>query len=197
MAKIWLFFINLLSPEQRADLRTALTTSREANVVRLSQWFNTPMGERTLLFAGKLVETGARLNSQRALRSALVAAAAEDGDISVLDILRHFPTQGLRLDLDEAVRKARQVIQEADDTLALVAAIRQKSTTDAALPPPFDLAALPDLTQPGRYPVDQIDLTLVDPSRTGQALSLDGPRTFPATLFTPQDLAAVAELSRL
>lgn len=186
------FFINLLDPEQQENLRTGLTASRQADVVRVSQWFNTPMGERVLLFAGKLIETGARQNGQIALRSALVAAAAEDGGISVLDVARHFPTENLRLDLDEAVLKARQVIDEAEATLALVEAVKQQSTAEAAEPPPFNLAALPDLTQPGPYPVRQINLILEDPSRTGQALTLDSPRTFPATLFLPQDLTAVS-----
>ncbi|MGF1569745.1 MAG: alpha/beta hydrolase [Nodosilinea sp.] len=175
-------FLRRLNPDQRAELRAALVAAKEADLIPLSQWFNTPMGARTLVFAGKLVQTTARLNGQQALRAALVASAAEDGDISVLDIARNFPTLGLRLDLDATLRNARQIRDETNATQTLVELVKQQSTADAALPPGFDPAGLPDLTQPGPYAVRQVPLTLYDSARD---------RTYPADVFLPDDLSAI------
>jgi hypothetical protein len=130
-------FLRRLDAPQQAGLRTILSRSRSVNLVPISQWFNSPMGDRSLEFFGQLVKTEAGLNGRQALRAAIVAAAAEDGNISLIDIIRHFPTASLRLDLAQALDISRQVRAEARDTLAIVAAIEQQSRgrSQSALPP--------------------------------------------------------------
>ena len=175
-------FLRRLDPTQRVALQTILSRSRSVNLVPISQWFNSPMGDRSLEFLGQLAKTEAGLNGRQALRAAIVAAVAEDGTISLIDVVRHFPTSSLRFDGAQAVAISRQVRADARDTLALVDAVEQQSRAEATLPPVFDLAALPDLTQPGPYDIRQVPLTLVDASRD---------RTYAAEVFLPQDLAAV------
>ncbi|MFM7325046.1 MAG: alpha/beta hydrolase, partial [Nodosilinea sp.] len=174
-------FLRRLNAAQREQLRTALTARRTINLVPLSQWFNSPMGDRSLQFLGKLVQTDAGLNGRQALRAAIVAAA-EDGDISVIDIVRNFPTPSLQIDLSQALAIGRQVWAEALETIAIVDTLRQESGAAAARPPALDLAALPDLTQPGPHAIRQVSITLVDVSRD---------RTYPADVFLPQNLAAI------
>jgi len=174
-------FLRRLTPEQTDGVREALTASREVDLVRISQWNYSPMGEDLLRFTGKLIQTEGRLNGQRAIRAALLAAAA-DGESSLIDVIEHFPTPGLRLDLDQLLTVVGQLAAEADETLAVVEAITQQSQADAAAAP-IDLATLPDLTQPGPYATRRISLTLQDPSRNN--------RTYPVELFVPENLAAV------
>lgn len=174
-------FLRRLNTTQQEQLRTALIARRATNLVPLSQWFNSPMGDRSLQFLGKLVQTDAGLNGRQALRAAIVAAA-EDGDISVIDIVRNFPTPSLQIDLSQALAIGRQVRAEALETIAIVDTLRQESGAAAARPPALDLAALPDLTQPGPHAIHQVSITLVDVSRD---------RTYPADVFLPQNLAAI------
>ncbi|MBW4484746.1 MAG: alpha/beta hydrolase [Tildeniella torsiva UHER 1998/13D] len=175
-------FLRRLNPAQQQGLRAALSRGRAVNVVPISQWFDSPMGDRSLQFLGKLAQTEAGLNGRQALRAAIVAAAAEDGEISLLDIVRHFPTSSLQIDVAQGLTVARQVRAEAGATRAIVAAIKQQSEAAAMQEPSFDLAALPDLTQPGPYGSRQVSLTLVDASRS---------RTYAADVFLPQNLAAL------
>jgi hypothetical protein len=65
------------------------------------------MGERFLLFSGNLIKTGSGQNGQQALRAALINAAAADGSISTMDIIRHFPGASVRIDLDRIFLVAR------------------------------------------------------------------------------------------
>ncbi|MGF1517752.1 MAG: alpha/beta hydrolase [Nodosilinea sp.] len=174
-------FLRRLNPAQQFGLRALLTRERAVNVVPISQWFNSPMGDRSLQFLGKMAQTEAGLNGRQALRSAIIAAA-EDGRISLLDIIRSFPTSSLRLDLAQALAVIRQVRAEARDTLALADAVEQQSRAEAALPPALDLADLADLTQPGPYDIRQVPLTLVDANRE---------RTYAADVFLPQNLAEI------
>lgn len=174
-------FLRRLTPEQKEGVREALTASREVDLVRVSQWNYSPMGEDLLRFAGELIQTEGHLNGERAIRAALLAAAA-DGELSVIDVIEHFPTRELRFDLNQVITVVRQLEAEADQTLAVVEAVTRQSQADAAANP-INLAALPDLTQPGPYATRRISLTLQDPNRNN--------RTYPVELFVPENLAAV------
>jgi predicted dienelactone hydrolase len=173
-------FLMRFNPDQQAQLRTALTAERETNLTRISQWFYDPMGEHTLLFLGQVAQTAARLNGQQALRSAIIAATAEDGQLSLLDVIRHFPTSSLRFDVAQILNRREQIVAEGRTTRALVEIVRQASAAQAAQAPVLDLATLPDLTQPGPYGSRQISLVLEDRTRD---------RTYPAEVFVPQNLA--------
>ena len=170
-----------LTPDQQEGFRTGLNASREVNLIPLSQWFYDPMGEHSLVFLGKVIRTEARLNGHRALRAALITAAAEDNSLSLLNVIRHFPTGTLRLDLAQLLRNAEQTIDEAEATRVVVEAVRSKSRQESAAQP-LDLATLPDLTQPGPHGSRQISLHLTDPARD---------RTYPVELVVPQDLASL------
>lgn len=175
-------FLRRLNPDQQATLRTALTTSREVDLLHISQWFNTQMGERTLLFLGKFAQTEARLNGQRALRAAITAAAAEDGDIALIDVVRHFPTDLMRLDVAQVLRTGDQIADEVSITQQLLDRLRQQARDAIDQAPSLDLSTLPDLTQPGPYGSRRISLVLEDTARN---------RTFPAELYVPQNLSEI------
>ncbi|QQE65564.1 hypothetical protein GFS31_22520 [Leptolyngbya sp. BL0902] len=170
-----------LTPDQREGLRTGLTASRDVELVPLSQWFNDPMGEQSLSFLGQMIRTQARLNGQQALRAAVVKAAAEDNTLSLLDVIRHFPTGTLRLDLAQLLFSAQQTLDEAALTHQVLEAVRTQSQQDAAQQI-LDTAGLPDLTQPGPHGHRQVSLQLTDPARN---------RTIPVEVVVPQDVATV------
>jgi len=78
-------YFRKLTPAQQADLKTALTTTKPADVVTVSQFFYDPMGARSLDFMGNVIQTDGFLNGGKALRSALIASAA-NGEISLLSV---------------------------------------------------------------------------------------------------------------
>ena len=94
-------YLRRLTPDQKDGVRKALTASRLVNLQHLSQWFYNSMGKDVLLFAGDLMQTEGRLNGQKALRAALIAAAAENGEISLLDVIEHFPITQASLSLQD------------------------------------------------------------------------------------------------
>lgn len=171
-----------LNPEQQEALRTSLTRSRSAPLVPITQWFYDPMGERSLWFLGKFVQTEARLNGHQALRAAIITAAAETGELSLLEVIRQFPTGALHLDLRQVQTSLRQINQETEITREVLMALRQQSESVAVQQPRFDLAALPDLTQPGPYGTTRRTWMMDDPSRD---------RRYPVELVMPDNLAAV------
>ena len=171
--------LQYLNEEQQEYLRLALTKSQEFNIVQLSQWLNSPMGERTLLFAGQLFKSGARLNGQKAIRAAIITSLADDGELSLLELIKNFPSQKLVVDISQAIAYARQTIEDVNVTLAVIDAVSQQSTADAEQGPPVDLEASPDLFNVGPHEVERVELILEDASRQ---------RSFPADMFLPANL---------
>lgn len=171
-----------LTPDQQEGFRQGLNASREVDLVPLSQWFYDPMGEHSLMFLGKVIRTEARLNGQIALRAAIIMTAAEDNTLSLLDVIRHFPTHTLRLDLAQLLRNSQQVIDEAEATQVVIQAV-QAQAQQAAMAQPLDLATLPDLTLPGPYGSQHRSIQLTDPTRQ---------RTYPVEIVMPQDIPSLS-----
>lgn len=157
-----------------SQLQSALATPAPEDPLVFSQKLRTPMGTRLLQTAGLTVKTGAGLNGQIALRAALSKAAEAPDGLSVLNILHHFPTPGVNLDLMRALSikdTLQRAIQDTDHWLTAIAAQADREAAD-----PATYASLPDLRQQGPYAVRFIELNLVDESRD---------RTVPADLFLP------------
>lgn len=177
------FYLERLEPAEQERVKAALSASRSADVNRLTNWYNTPLGEQMLTFTGAIAQTGARLNGQQALRAALIASAAEDGEITLVDVVQNFPTPAVRLDLARLVAEAQSVIDAADTTTELIGQLTQQSLDSAAQDALLDLDQLPNLTQTGPFGTRQINLNLQDTTRG---------RLVPAELFLPQDLSALS-----
>lgn len=70
----------------------------QAAVYRMTQ---TQLVDDLIKRVGEMMNTPSGLNGYYAIRAALVSAAAEPGDWSILDVLRHFPTD-IRMNIDRA-----------------------------------------------------------------------------------------------
>ncbi|MEM9360748.1 MAG: alpha/beta hydrolase, partial [Pseudomonadota bacterium] len=156
--------LQYLNEEQQEYLRLALTESQEFNIIELSQWLNSPMGEETLQFVGQLFITGARFNGQQAIRAAIITSLADDGELSTLEFIQKFPTRKLVVDISQAIFYGRQAIEDANLTLTVVEAVEEQSAADAEEGPPVVLDELPDLISAGPHAVEMVELTLEDTS---------------------------------
>ena len=192
-------YAHLISPEAQQEFREVMGEPLRAagpdlpeqlySPFVLSQWLYSPIGERTLKFLGNFIQTSGHLNGQRALRASLILAAADPEGLTLINILKYFPTEGIRLKLDQILALVKDVKAEADQTDSVVAAITQLSEVAAADEPAINYAALPDLGQASPYGVVKQSLLLQDPSRKG--LWEAAYRTFPVDLYLPSNLDAV------
>lgn len=175
------FFLSFLDSEVRDEFRTALNTSYNISPVVVSQIFYEPMGEKALGYVGNLIQTGKRQNGLYALRSALILAAAQPDGFTLIDVLRQFPTQGMRINLEEALSALRQGERFFHDTNAVIAGIEQLAAAESSVGSMTDIdpAELPDLRQPGSFQFSKQTLVLTDSSRD---------RTYPVDLYLPQML---------
>ncbi|MGA7934276.1 MAG: alpha/beta fold hydrolase [Kovacikia sp.] len=192
-------YAGLFSPETQQKIRKVLgepLRTATPNLPKklyspfvLSQWLYDPIGERSLRFLGDYINTTNYLNGQQAIRSSVILSAAEPEGATLINALKLFPTQGIRLNLDKMLALANELKAEAELTNKVVATVTQLSKDAAAKEPKIDYAALPNFAEAGPYGVVKQSLMLQDPSRKG--LKGTNVRQFPADLYLPKDLNAV------
>lgn len=120
----------LLSAEQLDQLRSGLSISADVDVVTVSQFLYTAQGEAILQWLGDLIQTAGRHNGARGLRGATILAAADpDGGLNLLNVLKHFPTQGVRVDLGRLLSVGKVAIEEVNQTKAVTTQIFEQTGT--------------------------------------------------------------------
>lgn len=164
-------------PQSMERLQRVLKTKIDLGPVAVSQFFYTPQGEALLQRLGQIIKTESRQPGFYALRSALILAAADRQGLTLLNVLRYFPSNSIRVDLRLSLQMAEQVegiINQTNKAIALVA--DQSSAEITNTTPKVDFAQLPDLRKRGRFNWNKQTLTLEDKSRD---------RIFPADIYLP------------
>lgn len=158
------FYLGRVSEAERAQFREVLLQRVDLNSVQIHRFFNTVIGEALLTRFGNLIQLQGGINGFHGLRGALILAAADPEGLTVLNLIRKFPTN-IQLNTGLILRTARRFDLLRRATNFLVAEMKKISVEQAATEPQIDFAALPDIRLPGPFGFEKQTLTLVDESR--------------------------------
>ncbi|MBD0336190.1 MAG: alpha/beta hydrolase [Cyanobacteria bacterium Co-bin13] len=138
-----------LEPGQLAQLRQALNASAEFDVVAVGQFLYTPQGKFLLKQVSRVIQTPSRQAGFLATRGALILAAADpNGGLTLLNVLRHFPSEGLRIDVARGLAVVDLLNQTLGESSQAIQAIQVQSAAAAAqLSPEGQLAIAQALAQ--------------------------------------------------
>ncbi|MBW4643445.1 MAG: alpha/beta hydrolase [Goleter apudmare HA4340-LM2] len=161
------FYASRANPQQLAQLRELLQMRFSVTPTLVSQVTYSPIGEQVLQRLGELVLTDSRRNGFYALRGALILAAADPEGLTVVNFLRKFPTETLRLNFTEGLKIVADLSELLKKRDQVVDVVQQEAVTEAANSP-FDFAGKPDLRSPGTWRWDKKSLTLNDSKRDRQ-----------------------------
>lgn len=170
--------LSRLGPERQKQLQAVLLSRYEVDLILVNRFSYTSSGRQLLLEAGEVLQTEAGLNGLYALRGALTLAAADPEGLTLLNLLRQYPTN-LRIDVRQALAVGRSFGQLLTETESAIAALSEQTAAAAAQAPATDFSQLPDPRQPGPWTVTQQTIALRDDSRE---------RAFSADIYLPKDL---------
>lgn len=157
-----------LSRKQLQELRQILSTPIKVSSVVLSQFLYTPQGEFLLrrlaeIIQSKSIQTQPELN---ALRSALVLAASEPEGLTLLNLLRKYPSDGIYINLAQSLTIAGELQKIVHQTHQAIAVVTNKSNLEASSTQTTKgLSQLPDLSNQGNIPAQKHTLRLFDSTR--------------------------------
>ncbi|MEO0988501.1 MAG: alpha/beta hydrolase [Cyanobacteria bacterium J06639_14] len=172
---------NSLDEDQLTSLRSFLNASLEVDLITVSQVSYWGVGERFLNRLGQVIQTDSFLNGGKALRAALIAAAADDDGITTLEVIQAYPLDVIQLDFP----RMQQIIQENQrffaNRAAVIAQLRSVGEREA------QTLAAPTESKPvqaGPYAWQLETLTFDNPLR-GDAIPFD--------LYLPQPVPELSE----
>ncbi|MBD2164705.1 alpha/beta hydrolase [Calothrix membranacea FACHB-236] len=170
------FYASRATPEQLAQLRQLLQQKFEITPVLVSQFTYSPLGEEVLKRLGELLQTDSRQNGFYAIRAALILSAADPQGLTVVNLLRKYPSESLRLNFSEGlqiVNSLSDLVKAKDQIVALIKQQAIAQTNNATV----NYAKLPDLRSPGKLPWQKTSFQFNDTARN---------RNLPVDLYLPQ-----------
>lgn len=144
------FYAQRATPEQLAQLRELLQIRFNVTPTLVSQVTYSPVGEEVLQRLGEFLLTDSRRNGFYALRGALILSAASEEGLTLVNVLRKFPSNDVRLNFTEAM----QIVDELSQLLRTkdkVVSYLQKQALTESLTSQVDFSKLPDLRQRGNF----------------------------------------------
>ncbi|MEO0539404.1 MAG: alpha/beta hydrolase [Cyanobacteria bacterium P01_A01_bin.105] len=158
--KIYADYLNL-EAEDIAQIRQALNQPADLDVVTIDRFLHTRQGEYLLNILADVIRTAGRRQDLRALRGPLILSAADGPEgLTLLNVLRNFPTSTVRVDLAKGFAIARELDRTVLQTSAALDYINREANRQADERPLTndDKAAISRATQPGPYPIERTAL---------------------------------------
>ena len=97
------FYANQFDEPTLLKLRRMLQKHYYLDRVTLYRFTHTPMVEEILKRTGQIISTHPQRNGFYALRGALISAASHQTGWTFIDVMRHFPTQGISIQTELAM----------------------------------------------------------------------------------------------
>jgi predicted dienelactone hydrolase len=155
-------YLNNANPNALLQIRELLSQRADLDVTTVAQFAYTPQGEFLLDRVGEVFLTGARLPGGQGLRGAAIGAAADTAEgLTILNVIRRFPTPVLRVDLRQGLAIARQASTEFNQANSALSLVEQLSLQATSVPFPegISAASLYELvSRPGMFQVSRLSL---------------------------------------
>ncbi len=177
-------YTSYVSKEQRQQLRKILQAKADVSAVAISQFLYSPQGELLLKRLGQFIQPEARTDGGVAIRSALILAAADPVEgLSPLNIMRKFPTRGIRINLQKTLQVAGEIEKVFSQNQRYVNQVAAAADRAAAAAPIARSSI--NLANPGRIPFNTTTVQLIDSTRT-QATGESQARSFTVDVYLPK-----------
>ncbi|MCC5602446.1 alpha/beta hydrolase [Nostoc sp. CHAB 5714] len=153
--------------QQLQELRRILLNRVKVTPVVVSQLLYTPQGELLLHRLAQIIIAKSPHPEPGfgALRSALILASGESGGLTLLNVLRKYPSSSIRLDVAQTLEIATELEKLVNQTHRAIAAVSQESKIEAAIIKQPNLSQLPDLKVPGKFKSQKYTQKFFDSTR--------------------------------
>ncbi|MGF1459399.1 MAG: alpha/beta hydrolase [Leptolyngbyaceae cyanobacterium] len=185
-------YFELLPAAAEAQLREGLTRKFPISPVAVSQVTYASIGEDFLHRLGTVIQTPSGLNGEKAIRAALILAAADPEGFSILGFLEAFPTVGIHVDGGRLLTLQTEVEAYFSYRDAALAAITAQSESEiAATFDQVDWDGVPDLRDRGDH---RFDKTVLKLRNEFPGIPPDQPRIFEVDFYQPERSTASTPL---
>lgn len=172
----------LLTSEQLEQLRQALGRELEIPPAVLARFLSTPSGYRLLESLTDVVHARSpEIDSVLALRTGIILAASSDHKLTLVNLLKSFPSQGVELNFDAGMQIFQALEVAVNEHKNKIAGIKQSSSLDANV----STVSPTQYQRQGQYSWQKLSFQLTD-QRPVRLQSSGQPRSFPLDVYVPK-----------
>jgi predicted dienelactone hydrolase len=186
--------INRLNEPTKIKLRKILQQRFEVEPAFISRYVRLSIAERILGKIGEVVQLQPGVNGLTGMRAAAILAAADPEEgLTVINVLRHFPSQDIHLNSTLLLQLGKELGNVAKYRQVAVAEVIQQSASEAEATP-IDTSQLKDLSQTGKWQVTKEAMSFKIDSPRLKDLGLSSTYELNFDLYLPQDKPQPAPL---
>jgi predicted dienelactone hydrolase/ABC-type amino acid transport substrate-binding protein len=182
-------YTSRLDRQTVTQLRQALQQQFDVNPATVYRLTNMAMGEKFLKEIGEVIYTHPNRNGLYAIRSALILAATDPEGFNAINVMRHFPTQEIQVNTKLIFSLIKETANFLSYNKTTIAAIAQSANREVASQPKIDLGQLPDLRQPGTYPIKKKTITFEIEEIRQTLMGFANSYNLDADIYLPKDLS--------
>ena len=155
------YYLDRLPPKQVEKLPKLLSTPLEVDPLSISNFSNSTVGEAVIKNLGKGIRADANLNGFFALRGAIIAAAFDKQELTMINLLRQFPLETVYVDpkvIEQYIRRGSTLLKNSKAIDRAFFNHDQKTSSKAQ-------PELQKLQIPGRYNWQKYTFSYKNPHR--------------------------------
>lgn len=142
------FYADRFSQEDLAELRNLLNRNFDLNAVTASVFLNSPIGKQLIREIALIIDSPAYI-SQPALRGSIILAAAQPQGLTILDVLRLYSTNTLKLNTDQIIEAVDEATKILADTERVFTALEREAAINSETTNLINFDTLTDLGKSG------------------------------------------------
>ena len=154
-----------LTPRELTRLKAVLNYQVDIERVVVFRFFHSSLGKRILRLAGEIIKINPNRNGFYGLRSALVLTANSPEGLTILNVIRQFPTESMHIDGNALIEQIQAFNQLRKQTTSAVATVEQQAEIEANTELKTDFARQLDLRDSGNSTWHKKTLTSFDQKR--------------------------------
>jgi predicted dienelactone hydrolase len=187
-------------PKELETLRLALRSRADLSPTTVAQFLYSPQGETALKRLGEVIQPASQQSGDKAIRAALILAASDPEGLTPLNVLKKFPTQGIRIDVARSLgifNELQRLINQSRRAAQVINTLAESEATTEPLPE----SDTRDLRRRGPYEPRKQTINLNDPNRTATTATpqpvptrLALGRVYPVDLYLPNQLPSGSQV---
>lgn len=178
-------YSSFFAPEQKMRLRETLLQKVDLNATLISQLVYSPVGDIVLGRLDRLINAGNSTGGTELKAAVVQAAAAAPEGLTLLAVLRQFPTAEVKVNAGLALELLETASQQRDNKQKLVKLVENQAAGQAGAVTLAETVTEADLSKTGPYAWRRMSFDWVDASRKSRSGGMLG-RTVPTDVYLPE-----------
>lgn len=127
------FYINRIPKSQRGQFRQLLNTRFQVDATLVSQFTYSQLGQKVVERLGTLLQTESRQGNFYALRSALILSANDPDGLNIVNVIRRYPSDTIRLNFGEIQGITNELNSLLNQRDRVVTGLKRLTATEAKI----------------------------------------------------------------